>query len=295
MATSPVALDTRVEGYARPGALVSCAWVRAHLSDPAVRVVSTEEEESRSALLSGVRRAPGAVTLSWWAELQDPIRRDVLNREDFEVLMAGKGISNDTTVVLCGESSDPSATYVFWLLTLYGHVDVRIMDGGRRRWEQEGRFGARRAAMYPSVAYTAPAPDLSVRAYRDEVLRQMEAGRPLLDVRSPAEYRGEIAQPRDPGDSDRREGHIPGARNIPWDRALRPADGSFKGAAELRADYQGKHDIWPDEEIICYSRTGQRASHTWFVLTQLLGYPDVKSYDGSWSEWGSLIAAPIER
>jgi thiosulfate/3-mercaptopyruvate sulfurtransferase len=234
------------------------------------------------------------VKLDWRVDLRDPIRRDVVNREDFETAMVRKGVANDTTVVLCGEGTDPSATYVFWLLALYGHPDVRITDGERISWEQEGSAWSHAVAAPRPAAYTAPEPDLAIRAYRDEVFRQMEAGRPLIDVRSPPEYRGEPALLRPMADRGRSEGHVPGARNVPWSRALN-RDGTFRDAAELRALYQGEADIWPDEEVICYSESGEASSHTWFVLTYLLGYPHVKNYDGSWSEWGNLIAAPIER
>jgi thiosulfate/3-mercaptopyruvate sulfurtransferase len=287
-----LAFDTNAQGYARPDMLVSTAWVATHRADPAVRIVEADED----VLLYEVGHIPGAVKLDWHTELQDPIERDFVNREDFDVLVSRKGIRNDTTVVLYGDKNNWYATYSLWLLKLYGHEDVRVMDGGRLRWEKEGREWTREALPYPSTTYTAKDPDLSIRAFRDEVFRQMEARKPLIDVRSPAEYKGELIHMLDyPQEGAQRGGHIPGARSIPWATAANPEDGTFKSAEQLRSIYQGQYGISPEQEVISYCRIGERSSHTWFVLKFLLGYPRVKNYDGSWTEWGNLVAAPIEK
>jgi thiosulfate/3-mercaptopyruvate sulfurtransferase len=287
-----VAFETKVQGYAHPEMLVSTSWVAEHLADPTVRVVEADED----VLLYDIGHIPGAVKLDWHTEMQDPIERDFVNRENFEMLMSRKGISNDTTVVLYGDKNNWYATYSLWLFKLYGHQDVRVMDGGRLKWEQEGRAWTREIPSYPATSYTAQDPDLSIRAFRDEVSRQMEARRPLIDVRSPAEYTGQLIHMLDyPQEGAQRGGHIPTAKSIPWATAANPEDGTFKGAEELRAIYQEQHGIAPDQEVISYCRIGERSSHTWFVLTYLLGYPHVKNYDGSWTEWGNLVAAPIEK
>jgi thiosulfate/3-mercaptopyruvate sulfurtransferase len=287
-----VRFEAKLAGYVHPEMVVSTGWVAAHLQDPAVRMVEVDEDNA----LYEAGHIQGAVALDWRKELQDPIRRDVVSREGFEALMSRKGIAPRTTVVLYGDQCNWVATAALWLLKLYGHEDVRIMDGGRLRWETEGRPWTRDPATHPPTSYTAGEPDLSIRAYRDEVFRQMEAGQPLVDVRSPAEYRGawhSLTDDRQGGAEQ--AGHIPGARNIPWETAVNLSDGTFKGADELRAIYQGTYGILPEQEVICYGRVGARSSHTWFVLTYLLGYPCVKAYDGSWIEWGNLVGAPIER
>jgi thiosulfate/3-mercaptopyruvate sulfurtransferase len=287
-----VAFETKSRGYAHPEVLVSTEWVAEHRADPTVRVVEADED----VLLYDVGHIPGAVKLDWHTELQDPVERDFVNRENFEELMSRKGIRNDTTVVLYGDKNNWYATYSLWLFKLYGHEDVRVMDGGRLTWEKEGREWTREAASFPPTTYSAKDPDLSIRAFRDEVLRQMEASKPLIDVRSPAEYKGELIHMLDyPQEGAQRGGHIPGAKSIPWATAANPEDGTFKGADELRSIYQQQHDISPDQEVISYCRIGERSSHTWFALKYLLGYPRVKNYDGSWTEWGNLVAAPIEK
>jgi thiosulfate/3-mercaptopyruvate sulfurtransferase len=284
--------ETKIQGYAHPETLVSTGWVNEHLADPAIRVVEADED----VLLYESGHIPAAVKLDWHTEMQDPLTRDFVDRENFEVLMSRKGIRNDTTVVLYGDRNNWYATYCFWLLKLYGHEDVRVMDGGRLKWEQEGRELRREMPVYPLTRYTALEPNLSIRAFRDEVSRQMEAGGPLIDVRSPAEYRGELLHMVDyPQEGAQRGGHIPGAKSIPWATAANPEDGTFRTADELRAIYQDRHGVTPEEQVISYCRIGERSSHTWFVLTYLLGYPRVKNYDGSWTEWGNLVAAPIEK
>jgi thiosulfate/3-mercaptopyruvate sulfurtransferase len=276
--------------------VVSAGWVMEHLTDPRVRIVEADHDKS----LYDAGHIPGAVKLGWQTELQDAIRRDIISRERFAALMAGKGITPLTTVVLYGDELNAVAAYALWVFTLYGHQDVRIMDGGRRGWqwrrEQECLPWAREAPFYPATTYTAKGPDLSIRAFRDEVFRQMEAGRPLVDVRDPTEYRGgQVHRPDDRQERAARGGHIPGAMNIPWEMAVDPDDGTLRGVSELRAIYQETHRIGPSQEVITYCRKGDRSSHTWFVLKYLLGYPSVKTYDGSWSEWGNLVGAPIEQ
>ena len=276
--------------YANPAALVSTAWVAAHLDDPQVRLVESDED----VLLYETGHIPGAVKLDWHTDQQSQLIRDFVTREEFEGLMASRGIANDTTVVFYGDRNNWYAAYTYWLFRMYGHRDLRLMDGGRAKWEAEGRPYTREMKSYPQASYTAREADESLRAFRDEVLTHFQAGRPLIDVRSPQEYSGEVIHMASyPQEGAQRAGHIPTAQNIPWATATND-DGTFKGASELREIYGGK-GITPDQPVVAYCRIGERSAHTWFVLTQLLGYPDVRNYDGSWTEWGSLVRAPIER
>lgn len=279
--------------YAHPEVLVSTDWVAEHLHDPKLRIVESDED----VLLYETGHVPGAVNIDWHADEQDQVRRDFIDRAGFERLLASRGISNDTTVVFYGDKNNWYACYTFWLFKLYGHKDCRIMNGGRAAWQAEGRMTAREALEYPATSYTAQEPDHSIRAFRDEVLRQYVNtgdGTALVDVRSPAEYSGEvIAMVNYPQEGAQRGGHIPGAKSIPWAKAVNQ-DGTFKSAEELTTLYEGM-GILPDKQIVTYCRIGERSSHTWFVLTRLLGYEQVKNYDGSWTEWGSLVAVPIEK
>jgi thiosulfate/3-mercaptopyruvate sulfurtransferase len=276
--------------YANPNVLVDTDWVAQHLNDPQVRIVESDED----VLLYEVGHIPGAVKLDWHTDQQDPVVRDFVNKAGFEHLLAARGIANDTTVVFYGDRNNWYAAYTYWLFKMYGHADCRIMNGGRAKWEAEGRELVRDTPTYPSTTYHAQEPDLTLRAFRDQVLVQMQAGRPLVDVRSPQEYSGELLHMANyPQEGAQRGGHIPTAKNIPWGTAAN-ADGTFKSASELREIYGGK-GITPDQPVIAYCRIGERSAHTWFVLNQLLGYPDVRNYDGSWTEWGSLVRAPIER
>jgi thiosulfate/3-mercaptopyruvate sulfurtransferase len=276
--------------YANPAALVSTEWVAAHLDDPQVRLVESDED----VLLYETGHIPGAVKLDWHTDQQSQLIRDFVTKEEFEALLASRGIANDTTVVFYGDRNNWYAAYTFWLFRMYGHRDLRLMDGGRTKWEAEGRPYTREVSTYPQTRYTAQEADESLRAFRDQVLEHFRAGRPLIDVRSPQEYSGEVIHMANyPQEGAQRAGHIPTAQNIPWATATN-ADGTLKGAAELREIYGGK-GITPDQPTIAYCRIGERSAHTWFVLTQLLGYPDVRNYDGSWTEWGSLVRAPIER
>ncbi len=253
-------------------------------------------ESNEDILLYDLGHIPGAVQIDWQKDLNDALRRDYLTRQDFEVLMAINGIANDTTVVFYGDKNNWWATYAFWVFQLFGHSNARVMDGGRAKWEAEGRPMTKVEPAYPKTVYRAQArADYKIRAYRDQVLAHVQAGLPLVDVRSPAEYSGELLHmPNYPQEGALRGGHIPGARNVPWARAAN-ADGTFKSAEELRAIYEAEQGLRPDDTVVAYCRIGERSSHTWFVLTYLLGYPNVRNYDGSWTEWGNLVGVPIEK
>jgi len=290
MAQTQTAASSQTTGYANPDALVGTEWVAAHLDDPKVRIVESDED----VLLYETGHIPGAVKLDWHEDQQDPVVRDFVNKEQFEQLMASRGIANDTTVVFYGDRNNWYAAYTYWLFKMYGHQDCRIMNGGRAKWEAEGRPLTRETKQYPPTQYRAQEPDLSIRAFRDQVLEHMQAGKPLVDVRSPDEYTGKVIHMANyPQEGAQRAGHIPTAQNIPWATAANE-DGTFKGAEQLREIYGGR-GVTPDQPVIAYCRIGERSAHTWFVLTQLLGYPDVRNYDGSWTEWGSLVRAPIEK
>lgn len=276
--------------YAHPEYLVDTQWVADHKDDRDVRIVESDEDY----LLYETGHIPGAVKVDWFSTLQHPVRRDFLTKEAFQEMCSELGISNDTTVVFYGDKSNWFATYALWLFKYYGHENLRIMDGGRAKWEQEGRPMTKEVPEYPKTNYTAKEPDEGVRAYRDDVFKHIEAKQPLVDVRSPEEYRGELLHmPGYPQEGATRGGHIPGAASIPWSKATNE-DGTFKSPQELKELYQGQ-GVSPDKEVIAYCRIGERSSHTWFVLNYLLGYDKVKNYDGSWTEWGNLVDAPIEK
>jgi thiosulfate/3-mercaptopyruvate sulfurtransferase len=277
--------------YVHPEYLVETGWVADHLNDSSIRIVESDEDP----LLYKTGHIPGAVQVDWFSALQHPVRRDFLTKEQFEEVCAILGISNDTTVVFYGDKSNWFACYALWLFQYYGHEKVRIMNGGRAKWEKEGRPLVKDEASYPRAKYKAGQPDKRIRAFRDEVFKHIEKKKPLVDVRSPKEYSGELlSMPNYPQEGATRGGHIPGAVSIPWSQAVNEADSTFKSPDELRALYQGK-GVQPDGEVIAYCRIGERSSLTWFVLKYLLGYPDVKNYDGSWTEWGNLVDAPIEK
>jgi thiosulfate/3-mercaptopyruvate sulfurtransferase len=277
--------------YAHPEVLVTTEWVAAHLNDPTVRIVEADEDP----LLYEVGHVPGAVKLDWHVDVQDAVRRDFVSKADFEALNRRYGISNDTTIVFYGDRNNWYAAYSFWLFRMYGHQNLRIMDGGRTKWEAEQRPYNKDVPSYPATNYTAQDADVTIRAFRPQVeaiIGTSTVG--LVDVRSPDEYSGKLLHMVNyPQEGAQRGGHIPGARSIPWAKAARE-DGTFKPAEELIALYAGE-GITPDREIITYCRIGERSAHTWFVLTQLLGYPSVRNYDGSWTEWGNLVGAPIEK
>jgi thiosulfate/3-mercaptopyruvate sulfurtransferase len=280
------------QGYARPEVLVDTDWVAAHLDDPGVRLVESDED----ILLYDQGHIPGAVMVDWVGDLNDRIRRDYLGREGFEKLCAEKGIANDTMVVFYGDKNNWWACYALWVFQLFGHANVKVLNGGRKKWLDEKRPVSKETTRAPSTTYHAPErADYKVRAFRDQVLEHVLARRPLVDVRSPAEYTGELLHMEAyPQEGALRGGHIPGARSIPWGKAVRD-DGTFKSAEDLRQLYEKDNGLRPDQNVIAYCRIGERSSHTWFVLTYLLGYPNVRNYDGSWTEWGNLVGVPIEK
>lgn len=277
--------------YAHPEALVDTSWVADRLNDPNVRLIEADED----VLLYEVGHIPGAVKLDWHVDVQNPLSRDFVDREALEKLFSRWGISNDTTIVLYGDRNNWYAAYAYWLFTQYGHKSLKILNGGRAKWEAEGRPYTKEVPQYAPTTYHAQEADESIRAFRDQVHAGLkDPNRRLVDVRSPQEYSGELLHMVNyPQEGAQRAGHIPGAKNIPW-AVTANADGTFKTPEELREIYNSK-DVTPDKEIISYCRIGERSAHTWFVLTRLLGYPNVRNYDGSWTEWGSLVRSPIER
>jgi thiosulfate/3-mercaptopyruvate sulfurtransferase len=271
--------------------LVTTEWLVEHLGDDGLVIAEVDENPD----LYDDGHIPGAVKLHWRDDLQDPIERDLVEKADFERLLAARGISNDTAVVLYGDKNNWFAAYAYWYLKIYGHEDVRILDGGRQKWIDEERELTVDRPSPEAGSYTANERDESIRAYRDSVREIIGAdGDALVDVRSPQEYSGELVSP--PGyeqEGAQRAGHIPSAQSIPWAQAVRD-DGTFKTADELRQLYEGK-GVTQDKSVTAYCRIGERSAHTWFVLRELLGYPDVKNYDGSWTEWGNLVDVPIEK
>lgn len=278
--------------YANPDVLVSTDWVAKHLNDPTVRIIESNED----ALLYPSGHIPGAVEVDWTSDLNDQVVRDYIGKDGFEALASRIGITPETTVVFYGDKSNWWATYALWVFQLFGHTNAKIMNGGRKKWEDEGRELTREIPSYEATTYTAPERDDSkVRAFRDYVLAHVKAGGQLVDVRSHAEYTGEkLHMEGYPQEGAIRGGHIPGAASIPWSTAAN-ADGTFKSADELRKIYLEDNNINPDDEVVAYCRMGERSSHTWFVLTYLLGLENVKNYDGSWTEWGNSVGVPIEK
>jgi thiosulfate/3-mercaptopyruvate sulfurtransferase len=278
--------------YTHPEVLVSTSWVDDHRQDPSVRIVESDED----VLFYQQGHVPGAVKIDWHTDLQDQTVRDYIDKDRFAGLCSSKGIANDTTVVFYGDKNNWWACYAFWVFKLYGHADCRIMNGGRKRWELDSRPWSRESEpQYPRTQYVAKDPDLSVRAFRDEVLKHQKARKPLIDVRSPGEFTGELLHMSDyPQEGALRGGHIPGAANVPWSRAVGD-DGTFKSAKELEKIYAGEVGLKRRSPVIAYCRIGERSSHTWFVLHYLLGFPKVKNYDGSWTEWGNTVGVPIEK
>lgn len=270
--------------------LVSTDWIQEHLNDPNIRLI--EVDVDTTAYEQG--HIPGAIGLNWQTQLQDPIQRDIPSKQRLEALLGELGVSDGHTIVLYGDNNNWFAAYAFWVLKVYGHDDVRIMDGGRKKWLLDGRPITKEMPNYPPTQYRAKEPDMSLRAFFPQVLESLNKPEfALVDVRSPQEYTGEMIAPPGMMETAQRGGHIPGARNIPWVQAVRE-DGTFKSPEELQALYQAQ-GITPDKQVIAYCRIGERSSHTWFVLKYLLGYPHVRNYDGSWTEWGNIVAAPIER
>ena len=273
--------------------LVTTEWVAAHLGDGGVRLVESNEDP----LVYPSGHLPGAVEIDWARDLNDPLRRDYLDGRHFAALMRRHGITPATTVVFYGDKSNWWACYAFWVFRLFGHERARLLDGGRQAWIAEGRPLTREVPTYPAADYPQPArDDLGERVFRDQVLEHVHAGRPLVDVRSREEYTGErLHMEAYPNEGALRGGHIPGARNVPWARAVDPATGRFLPVAELERIYLGEQGLRRDDDVVAYCRIGERSSHTWFVLRFLLGFERVRNYDGSWTEWGNLVGVPIER
>ncbi len=290
----PVAPDPapELQQYAHPERLVTTDWLAEHLDDPDVVVIESDED----VLLYETGHIPGAIKVDWHLDLNDPVTRDYLQGEAFARLMSEKGIRRDSTVVFYGDNFNWWAAYALWVFTLFEHPDVRLLNGGRAKWVEEGRpmtteVPTREPTEYPVVERKDP----PIRAFRDDVMDHVQARGRLVDVRSPGEYSGELLHMPDyPQEGALRGGHIPGAASVPWKRAANE-DGTFKSADELREIYAKEQGLTEDDDVIAYCRIGERSSHTWFVLHHLLGYPRVRNYDGSWTEWGNLVRAPIER
>ncbi|HXM39067.1 MAG TPA: sulfurtransferase [Gemmatimonadales bacterium] len=289
---APVA-DIEARGYAHPEVLVSTQWVADHLADPDVRVVESDED----VLLYETGHIPGAVKIDWVADLNDPLIRDYIDRPRFQRLLRSKGINDGTTIVFYGDRNNWWATYAFWVFRLFGVENLRVMDGGRQRWADEGRELVTAVPRNREGNITVKdRDDIRGRAFREQVLEHVNRARSLVDVRSPEEYRGErMHMPEYPNEGALRGGHIPGARSIPWGRAINPETHTFRPANELRTIYQEENGLKPGDDVIVYCRIGERSSHTWFALTYLLGFGSVRNYDGSWTEWGNAVKAPVEK
>ncbi len=288
--------DDKIHAYAHPERLVTTEWLAEQI---AAGVVGTPGgvallESDEDVLLYATGHIPGAVKIDWHTDLNDPVTRDYVDAERFAEVMGSRGIARDTTVVIYGDKSNWWAAYALWVMSLFGHEDVRLLDGGRAKWIAEGRELTRQVPTPTPVDYpVVERDDTPIRAFKDDVLAHL--GKPLVDVRSPGEYSGELLHMPDyPQEGAMRGGHIPGAKSVPWARAAND-DGSFKSRDELEGIYLEEQGLRPDDEVVAYCRIGERSSHTWFVLTHLLGFEHVRNYDGSWTEWGNAVRVPIEK
>jgi thiosulfate/3-mercaptopyruvate sulfurtransferase len=271
-------------------ALVSTDWVAGHKDDPNVRVVEVDVDTSAYEL----GHVEGAIAWNWTTQLNDPVRRDILDKGQFERLLGNSGIGNDTLVVLYGDNNNWFAAYAYWQLKIFGHDKVKLMNGGRKKWEMEGRPLVKDVPSVQPVEYRAKDPDFTIRALQPDVFHSLgKSSVALVDVRSPQEFTGEVIAPPGMTETAQRGGHIPGAVNVPWSKAV-DEDGTFRSAEELQSLYRPL-GVTPDKEVITYCRIGERSAHTWFVLRELLGFRNVRNYDGSWTEWGSMVGTPIER
>jgi thiosulfate/3-mercaptopyruvate sulfurtransferase len=281
-------------GYSHPEVLCETDWVVANIGNPKIRILEVDydpENAYRQGHLKGAH-------LVWWKrDINDPVRRDIISKQQFEALMGRVGATSDTELVMYGDFNNWFAAFAFWVFQYYGHKNIKIMNGGRKKWELEKREYVKDEPSVTATKYVANPADEGVRAYMPDVRRALERMEQtvLVDVRSPKEFTGEItAPPEYPMEHAQRGGHIPGAKNIPWAQAVKETDGTFKSAEELKALYEAK-GVTPDKHVIAYCRIGERSSHSWFVLKYLLGYPSVRNYDGSWTEWGNMIGNPIEK
>ena len=280
------------KGYAHPEFLVSTEWLAERINDPSIRLLECNED----VLLYDVEHIPGAQKLDWHVDLNDQVERDYVARASFEQLLRARGIDEKTPVVLYGDKNNWWATYAFWVFRLFGFTNALILDGGRAKWLAENRPTTTDVPSFPPTNYVAPErDDAAIRAFFQDVRAHLEDRKPMIDVRSPQEYTGErLHMPDYPQEGTLRGGHIPGAHSVPWARAA-AADGTFRTAVDLRAIYEGEAGLSPNDNVVTYCRIGERSSHTWFVLTHLLGYKHVRNYDGSWTEWGNSVRAPIRR
>ena len=285
--------EIKNKGYVHPEVLVTTEWVNDHINDTKIRIVESNED----LLLYPSGHIPGAVQIDWTSDLNDQLVRDYVSKDNFEKLMSANGITNDTTVIFYGDKNNWWACYAFWVFQLFGHTNAKVMDGGRLKWEKEKRPMTKENPNHQKTSYKAqPRNDHDIRAFRDDVITHIGSGFPMVDVRSPDEYSGKrLHMPDYPNEGALRGGHIPGAANIPWAKAINSDDGTFKTVDELKELYEKENELQPDDNIITYCRIGERSSHSWFVLTYLLGFKQVRNYDGSWTEWGNLVGVPIEK